>query len=550
MNLPATAISATSSSTLDFGETAPASHYHVLGGLSLTAGTAGGTQLRLQNGLNINFNGISAIYPAGGTGARTASIAAGSTSPVISLAGGGAPGTPVVYVDPNVTLTIGLTIGNSQTGATALAKTGSGTLVLSGSNTYSGGTTISSGALEAANGGAPSGAGSATGSGQVTLNGGTLAAGPAGGSIAGLVQAGSGAHSIAPGYGLVSGYGTLNFEGGLTTSARTTLFFALGTTNTNGTYRGDLLNVSGALTVGAGTDIAFSTTPDPEGAPGDYRLMGISGATVTGSGNFALPYGQLSTSVNPNYIDLVVQAFSGSGSWVGSTSSWNTGTNWRDAIRDIGVPGDGSRGSGVNTASFSGSGTTAVNLTGITPNLKALSFSNSNYTLSNSTLTLESSTGTATVTVSSGTQQINSALALAGTTLISLTNHSQLTLAGNVSAPTSGYPAVVLALKGDNTGRLVLSGSNDYTGGTTVDAGTLYVTDSNALPTGTSLTVGAGGTFVFDPSVSGTPAVPTSPTSASGVLAAVPEPGTLALLVAAATVAATAAGWRRKGAAA
>ncbi len=142
VDLPATAVSATSSSTLDFGESAPPSHYHTLGGLSLTAGTAAGTQLRLQNGLNINFNGISAIYPAGGTGSATASIAAGSTSPDISLAGSSS-----VYVNPNVTLTIGLTIGDPQTGATAVTKTGNGTLVLSGSNDYSGGTDVTAGTL-------------------------------------------------------------------------------------------------------------------------------------------------------------------------------------------------------------------------------------------------------------------------------------------------------------------------------------------------------------------------------------------------------------------
>ena len=98
--------------------------------------------MRLQNGLNVNFNGISAIYPTGGTGATTASIAAGSNSPVISLAGDSS-----VYVDPNVTLTIGLTIGDPQTGATALTKTGGGTLVLSGSNDYTGGTIVAAGRL-------------------------------------------------------------------------------------------------------------------------------------------------------------------------------------------------------------------------------------------------------------------------------------------------------------------------------------------------------------------------------------------------------------------
>ncbi len=44
-----------------------------------------------------------------------------------------------------------------------------------------------------------------------------------------------------------------------------------------------------------------------------------------------------------------------------------------------------------------------------------------------------------------------------------------------------------------------LSGSNSYKGGTTVAAGTLVVTSPAALPTGTVLTIGAGGTFAFRP---------------------------------------------------
>jgi autotransporter-associated beta strand protein len=142
VNLPATAISATSSTTLDFGETGTPSHYQTLGGLSLTASIAGNTRLQLQDGQNISFHGISAIYPAGGAGPATTSIVGGSTSPVISLAASSS-----VYVDPNVTLSVGLTVGNPQTGTTTLTKSGGGTLVLSGTNTYSGGTDVQSGIL-------------------------------------------------------------------------------------------------------------------------------------------------------------------------------------------------------------------------------------------------------------------------------------------------------------------------------------------------------------------------------------------------------------------
>ncbi len=117
-------------------------------------------------------------------------------------------------------------------------------------------------------------------------------------------------------------------------------------------------------------------------------------------------------------------------------------------------------------------------------------------------------------------------ISLAGDSSVYVDPNVTLTIGLTIGDPQTG--ATALAKTGGGT--LVLSGSNDYTGGTTVDAGTLYVTNFNALPDGSSLTVSGGGTFIFDPSVSGTLAVPTSPTSASGVVAAVPEPGALALL--------------------
>ena len=97
--------------------------------------------------------------------------------------------------------------------------------------------------------------------------------------------------------------------------------------------------------------------------------------------------------------------------------------------------------------------------------------------------------------------------------------------------------------KTDN-GTLVLSGTDTYTGGTVVDAGTLVATSSVSLPHGTKLTVAAGGTFVFDPSQApaGSPVVGSAVTA--GAVAAVPEPGTLALLIAA--LSAGFGAWRRR----
>jgi len=85
---------------------------------------------------------------------------------------------------------------------------------------------------------------------------------------------------------------------------------------------------------------------------------------------------------------------------------------------------------------------------------------------------------------------------------------------------TSG--AISLVLSGSGT--QVLSGSDTYTGGTTIDAGKLILTSGGALPDRTSLTVAAGGTLIFDPSASGSP-VTNLPSAV-----AVPEPSTSVLL--------------------
>jgi len=92
----------------------------------------------------------------------------------------------------------------------------------------------------------------------------------------------------------------------------------------------------------------------------------------------------------------------------------------------------------------------------------------------------------------------------------------------NADSTFSGSLSGVGSLSKIGSGTLVLSGTNTYTGGTAVTAGTLVVTNSDLFPRGASLSIGAGGTFVFDPSVATAPA--------TGAIVAVPEPSTLALL--------------------
>ena len=69
---------------------------------------------------------------------------------------------------------------------------------------------------------------------------------------------------------------------------------------------------------------------------------------------------------------------------------------------------------------------------------------------------------------------------------------------------------------------LILSGINDYDGGTAVSAGTLEFTTASALPPGSRLTVGADAKAIFPGLAQVRPV--------ADATQAVPEPLTLALL--------------------
>jgi len=231
-----------------------------------------------------------------------------------------------------------------------------------------------------------------------------------------------------------------------------------------------------------------------------------------------VPYG----SSTGNLYNAASFELAAGGTWIstsGTGGSWSNANNWSPT----GIPSSG-------TVSFAGapSAPVAVTLDG-NQSAAALVFdvSGSNgYTLSQGTggaLTLGTSAG-ASITVVGGTHTISAPITLAGSLAVSMSSGASLDLAGNVSQETG--VAAALSLSGN--GQLILSGTNNYTGGTTVDGGTLYATNSSALPEGSSLTIGAGGTFIFDPSVAAAQSITASPAS----VAAVPEPGMLELLAA------------------
>ena len=225
-------------------------------------------------------------YPALSLGAAGSCTYSGILTPVNStyyLGGGGGV----------------LTFSHAISSGSVVIGGGPGSVILANPNSYTGGTTVNTGTLVAANA-----SGSATGNGNVTMNGGTLASATSGGSISGNVIGGSGPHIIAPGG--VGTIGTLSIGGLVTASNLTELAFDLTTPGGSG----DLLMIgSGGLTLAPHTAIVFGTDPT---ATGDYRLIGGTFGTPALS-DFDLPTAPpgesylLSTTVDSGYIDLVVQ---------------------------------------------------------------------------------------------------------------------------------------------------------------------------------------------------------------------------------------------------
>jgi len=223
--------------------------------------TGSGTLALATSGMTLRFNGTAgdgaAIFNLG-TGTAVANVRATETT-AIALGGlTGGSGTQLQGDNSaggdNMRYTIGGANANTEfdgiikdgtVGTVAITKTGTGTLTLTSTNFYSGGTTVSNGTLLVNNT-----SGSGTGSGSVTVNGGTLSGT---GVIAGSVVVNSGG-ALSPGNPL----GTLTISNNLVVNSGAVLAYELGTNSaltvvSSNLTLGGTLNVSNAGGFGAGT---------------------------------------------------------------------------------------------------------------------------------------------------------------------------------------------------------------------------------------------------------------------------------------------------------
>ena len=378
----------------------------------------------------------------------------------------------------------------NDAGMLSLAKTGSGTLMLSGANTYTGATTVSSGTL-------------------IVNSPGSLAAGSSV-SVANTAALG--------GNGTVNGAVTVAFGGSLIPGGLNTLgTLTLGSTltlNGNALYcdlpasgtSSDKVAVTGVLTLNGVNPVAL-TFPNGAATAGDYTLMTF--ASKSGSGSFAL-FGSYPNATLETTANSLILHVSGAGTY-GLTWNGNVSAVWEGALNwEVGsTPASYTAGDAVlfddTATSFTVSGGA------VTPASVVINNSASPYfvsaALSGTGPFVKFGTGIATL---NGTTAYNpSTIAINGGQLW-LANAAQLNNGNYAGSITNNgafyhYSTAVQTLSGamsgagflnkNGSGYLILSGVNTFSGGTTLGAGTLEFQNDAGLVFNNNLTVSGGATL-------------------------------------------------------
>ncbi|HEX7348789.1 MAG TPA: autotransporter-associated beta strand repeat-containing protein [Rhodanobacteraceae bacterium] len=397
-------------------------------------------------------------------------------------------------------------------GAGTLSQEGAGTLTLDGdSSGFTGTTTVAGGMLQV---GDATHASASLGGVIAVVSGGTLGgfgsvgnADPTTTTIqsGGILSPGSGTYSV----------GTLTVNGNLTLDAGSILDFDLGAPAASDAFStagsSDLVDVGGALTFTGGTTLNLTNAVSM--GPGLYTLFDYgalaTGGTCSFSGGTAcmvigsVPTGSLASEFsvvndasasqinlyNTNGVTLGIWApnwgttstYGGNGTWLANSSVW------------MGPPPSGTTGPAPMSpnpgyAIFEGTkGTVTVDDSAGTVSATGMQFAVDGYTMKGDTLTLVGTTAnsvTAPPVIRVGNGQPDST--------------SMTATIDNVLAGSDGLVKTGL-------GTLVLAGANTYTGGTTVNFGTLEAAADGALSSG-DVTVddasGANSTLQVDGGVS------------------------------------------------
>jgi fibronectin-binding autotransporter adhesin len=375
----------------------------------------------------------------------------GGTRNIASLAGAGS----VTTVDG--TLSVGgsgasSTFSGVISGGTALTKVGPGTLTLSGTNTYTGLTTISNGtiALGAAHALSDSSAINVVNGAILNLANFSDAVSSLGGS--GNVTLGSGTLSVGVNNASSDFSGIISGTGGLTKIGTGTLRLFLAST-----YTGPTTVSAGTLTAFAANNISSASAILVEAGailsfPGTVGTRNI--ASLAGAGNLTTVGGALSVGGS------------------GASSEFSGVISGGNVLTKVGT--------GTLTLSGANTYTGVTNLNAGTLELAA----NENLGAAAGAVTFGGGTLRATGDFTAArTTTLNS-----GGGTFEVNNGATLQWDGNISGA-SGHPFTKLG-----AGTLLLGGNNTYFGDTTISAGKIQLGSSTALPAAGALKL-AGGTL-------------------------------------------------------
>ena len=393
---------------------------------------------------------------------------------------------------------ISAVIGTNVAGVVESSATS--TLTLTGTNTYSGNTTISAGTISI-NSNSSLGNTTAGHSGSLVFAGGNLTLTANVTSPHNIIVNNTGstinesARATLTSKGNLTintgSAGALTLTNGLTLSANANPTFTLN--GPTGTGLGNqMINVSaGNFRVSASNTIYLTNGGGV--SAGTYELFRYAAGCLT-AGSFAnltVPDGQLtgftyslSNNTANNEIDLVVVS-TNILTWTGANDA--NDYNWDDANNWIVNSGTDTYPKAGDTANFNTPDT--VNVDG--PQAVGLINFNAGASITmNQTNSGTLSLGTGGIT-SATSNTISAPLVLGASITITVSSGSLLTISGNISDGGSGS-----GLLANGAGTLCLSGDNSFTGGTTVTSGTLLAANAAGMATGTgTVTVNTGATL-------------------------------------------------------
>ncbi|MGN7612430.1 autotransporter-associated beta strand repeat-containing protein [Magnetococcales bacterium HHB-1] len=333
------------------------------------------------------------------------------------------------------------TFSGDISGTGSLIKSGTGSLTLSGTNTYNSGTTISAGALIVSGGSVLADAGA------VTMSGGTftLAASETIASLSGSSSVDIAANTLTLAGGSNTEYsGEISGSGALSHTGSGTLTLS-GTSNSSNGWGTDIS--SGAISIAADSNLGSGT----------ITISNSGSLEVTGSGVT---------------IDNALTIADTSGSVVNSNDVTFSGAISSDSSASVFKKGSGALTLSNTGNSSSYSGSLIVSAGTIV--------ANSDDVLNNNLIALVSGAGL-TIT---GSTTIDNSLWLLNSGTITTDSGTSTTFSGNIVDFVSGSTTFSANLIKAGDGTLTLSGTNTYSQGTTVNAGTLDVANNDAISSG------------------------------------------------------------------